>query len=57
MWGNSGNIEEYKYEGQNQLIKIGEKKRVSDSENTIIYQLFDGKISTGSSNVSLIVWN
>jgi hypothetical protein len=52
-----GNIEEYKYESQNQVIKIGEKKRVSDSGITIIYQLFDGKIITGSSNGSLIVWN
>jgi len=54
---NLGNIEEYKYESQNQVIKIGEKKRVSNSEITIIYQLFDGKIITGSSNGSLIVWN
>ena len=44
---NLGNIEEYKYEGQNQVIKIGEKKRVSNSEITIIYQLYDGKIITG----------
>ena len=50
-------MEEYKYEGKNQVIKIGEKKRVSNSEITIIYQLFDGKIITGSSNGSLIVWN
>ena len=54
---NLGNIEEYKYEEQNKLIKIGEKKRVSNFEITIIYQLFDGKIITGSLNGSLIVWN
>jgi len=52
-----GNIEEYKYEGQNQLIKIGEKKTVSNSQITKIYQLFDGNIITGSSDGSLIVWN
>ena len=52
-----GNIEEYKYEGQNILIKIGKKKKVSNSEITIIYQLIDGKIITGSSDGSLIVWN
>ena len=52
-----GNIEEYKYEGQNILIKIGKKKKVSNSQITIIYQLIDGKIITGSSDGSLIVWN
>ena len=52
-----GNIVEYKYEGKNQLIKIGKRKKVSDSAITIIYQLFDGKIITGSSDGSLIIWN
>ena len=54
---NLGNIVEYKCEGKNQLIKIGKRKKVSDSEITIIYQLFDGKIITGSSDGSLIIWN
>ncbi len=53
---NSGNIEEWKIEGNNRIVKNGEKKKSHNTQINVIIQLFDGKIITGSSNGTLYIW-
>ena len=57
LFGNShGNIEEWKIEGDNRLIKNGEKKKSHNKQVNVIIQLYDGKIITGSSDGTLYIW-
>ena len=58
LFGNNiGNVEEWKIEGDNRIVKNGEKKKCHNTQINVIIQLFDGKIITGSSDGTLYIWN
>ena len=58
LFGNNiGNIEEWKSESENRIVKNGEKKKCHNTKINVIVQLFDGKIITGSSDGSLYIWH
>ena len=58
LFGNNvGNVEEWKIEGENRIVKNGEKKKCHNNQINVIIQLFDGKIITGSSDGTLYIWN